>query len=378
MAIATTSTFFRQAPGITSLVRPVIQSADKQQAGYIYVGEENDCFFRSAAAAIISKALDNPAKHEGLIQQILEYHKPLFPKPQQLERADSYVKRLRQLMAQQPITQFVRDLGFTLRQITVDELVSDPVAYQDAFSEPLSSVAEMRQSDTRINDNVVRDALAKRLSLSIKILEVEPGKEFHATHHSSPPEGVTPAAKLKLQVEDKLYRPHVANIAVFEKYNAAMALPELPEVSRANEPSMDELKAQIKESRQLLRQDYLRRAKNLEVQYNAKGFDKTGLRETLLEEWKYSFNYHLRVPYAGIEHGVQKFFRRNIGLANKHEAINSKPQRDYQEHTALDFIHAIAQGLSLGIFNEDRVFANLEKYSSKNKKQEPSPGMRMR
>ncbi|KTC73894.1 hypothetical protein Lbir_0950 [Legionella birminghamensis] len=331
MATATsTSTFFRQAPGINQLVRPAPQSAEKQLGGYINVGDGNDCFFRSVAAGIISKVLKDPIKNERLIKQILDYHKEIFPKPQQHERAPSYAARLKLLMAAQPITQFVRDLGFTLRQIAVDEIISNLIVYQDAFTDDMESVDMMRKGDTWINDTVLRDALAYRLALPIDIHEIEHGKPLHASHHSLPPAGVIPASKIKIQLLGKHYMPSVTNITVFEKLNAAASLPQLPDFKRSNDPDIKMLKAQLKEIRLALHQKYQHHVKNL----NAKKIDRETLMSIYETEMKIIGNDSPSVRYPGTEHGLEQFFRKIMRHTQRSEAINIQPGGNFQTNTA--------------------------------------------
>ena len=335
------------------------------------VGDKKDCGFQAAAAAIISNGLTKPRTNHELLSLLLAHHTKYFTIGPVIGHSLTPAQRFEKMLAKPDImAQFIRDLAYTLRQLAVEEMCTFPKKYHVAFigKNAPTSVAEMRQADTWIH-KVAIEALANVLKIPITVSEMDPGKGLKSQLHYGPEREHAGCDEIVMQRQERNhYLPQVIQV---ERFKALAALRTNPVQPLQNQQQWDGdlpgILESIKDEERLLVDIFDQNVRRLTTMVEAAEVNKKNLLAVYVKgiETKDSRD---TVKKAGLQHGNQRFF--DDVLYNTKRATNIVDitmNSNHDEQVIKELVHAFARDFTLGLRDENNVFAQFDSLENERK-----------
>lgn len=297
-------------------------------------GSDNDDSFHAIALGLIEMF----SKHsllklrEGLLDKLITRHEALFPAHIHEALLDTSASRMQQLIKSIPRSQLVADLAYTLRQIAVDELCTNPTLYPTAFinKNESTSPAQMRRSGTWI-DGCCIAALSNRLGLPIIVNVTEPGKILPSQiHYNVDKSNLIPGVSIKLNAQS------------FIPCHLLSPGPEVNDHLAFNR-STSEIRRMIVDEQLRIKHRYESVRSHLEA------LNKNELLAIYVSWMNSPDDSNEKKHYAGTEYGYQHFF----------EAITGDEKTlptDHDGYVRYEIMNAIARAISVGDMNLDVIY----------------------
>jgi len=336
-------------------------SAIPQKRASINVGEKGDCGYRAIACGIIENlCTNNPPGHQQALTKIYELHRELFPPKDMKEKALAPLAWINHMVADpKSRAKFIRDLAFTLRQISVDEVGVNPGKYCGAFVNNIS-LEQMRKYDTWV-DKTVLAALADSLAIPLKIHLVETNKKGARVLSYGKKEYPEYNDAVVIQLQADHYTPKLRKASYFEMVAANQLAPTPEAVAKKPDPELNAILEDIGQNRKNIQNLY---ETNLGILTGMLVEEQTD-KEKLLTVYIATIGHNAHNNYVGVEHGSQDFFNNVVKPA---EAISTQMRftTDQRDRVVLgELIHALARDISVGRLDKDFIFAELEQPSVK-------------
>lgn len=318
------------------------------------VGHDTENGFRAVAISLLDAYLSN--KTNGLLwEKLLTSHVRYFPGQQSFSPVFASVgDQLRQMMRQLTMTELVRTLAYTLRQLSVDELCAQPVRYQSAFVNvnTQSQLEDMRQTGVPL-DACAMAALAASLGFTMEIHLVEPHKDLRARVRYAEGEN---AQVVMQRGRGDTYQPYVVHrdhFAHLHLHSVRLLSPVVAEETSHYDLSDIMQKISLDNSRLFSEANTLGRRLHTMLSAGELSLDD------LVALYIASTSMHSS-RYIGTEHGNQQFFETLNSDQN-----STKMSLQFDEKTtaplASNLVIALAQAVGLGQLSPTQLFDFLEK-----------------
>jgi|GEM_PF-1581518 len=350
----------RPKPGFfnTLVANPLGTTDAGKKPVLVDVGGNGDCGFRAVAAGFIDNFISNERIKSDLLGRVLSRHFRHYPNQKPVAPGlVTPAERMQQLIKQVPMPELVQTLGFTFRQLAVDELVKNPAQYRGAFADRTEQTAPaiMRKPATWIDESAIA-ALAQALNLPIYVSVVERGKELPMLLRYNE---TAAGPGISIQLQAGHYIPRLRNAGLFSGVKISSANAAKPaEPVAMNDRSLPEILALIAEDDQRMLENFDNTHRRLTAMVTAGELTKADLLAMYIKGMKTSDYLQGRVKYVGIEHGNQHFFEA-ILTAERGVNIVSLPQ-DHDRQIIQELVHGIARATSIGHMHADEVFALLD------------------
>lgn len=149
----------------------------------VFVGKKANSEFRSIAAAILDNFLVHPQLSKELLAKIIDNHFKYF-RTHNFDNSPLITPstHIKNLLMKLPRAEVVCALAFTLRQMTIDYMVSNLPEYIDCFVQNGCYLPsnKLRSPDFHMDSHISLRALALSLNIPIEIRTLETGKELLA------------------------------------------------------------------------------------------------------------------------------------------------------------------------------------------------------
>ncbi|MDP1603482.1 MAG: hypothetical protein Q8M03_09485 [Legionella sp.] len=340
----------------TVLIKPQasLSTSLKKEPRFVNVGGNGDCGFLAIASGIIDNAY-KIRPNQIMLSKLLEQHNNYFPLPP-FQGLVTSAERLKAMVGgSSTMAKLIRELGYTLRQMSVDELCANDVLYRGAFvaNNEGTSPDKMRMQTTEIDESYIA-ALSEALKIPITVQVVEKSKEVPARFHYG--QNYTASDEVVIQLQNKHYIPRLTNAALFESVSEQPVRALEPKASEQKaDPELAEILKRIEaEDNRLLHvfDTNLRRLQNLVEDGE---IDKDYLLTIYIKGMNNSDYLQGRIKHVGLEHGNQNFFNA-IESARRPHAIVGLPKGSHDEQVTKELIHAIARAISIGQLDAEDVF----------------------
>ena len=315
------------------------------------VGHDPENGFRAVAISLLDAYLSN--KTNGLLwDKLLTSHFRYFPGQQSLSPVFASVgDQLRQMMRQMTMTELVRTLAYTLRQLSVDELCAQPIRYQSAFVNvnEQSQLESMRQTGVSL-DACAMSAIAASLGFTMELHLVEPHKDLRARVRYA--EG-NHAQIVMQRGRGDTYQPYVVNRDNFSHLHLH---PDRPVVAEAcNHHDLSDIMQKISLDNSRVFSEASAFGHRLYTMLSAGELSL----DDLVSLYIASTSMHSS-RYIGTEHGNQQFFET---LNSGQNGTNASMTFDNETTASLAnaLVTALAQSVGLGQLSPTQLFDFLEK-----------------
>jgi hypothetical protein len=342
----------------------VIQNHPKKSL--VNVGSDGDSNFRAVAAANIDNVLSHPQGNRTLLARLFERHNKYFPSSQQTRTLLRPDERLREMVnTPYGMAKLIREFAYTLRQMTVDELCSNPEYYRRAFVNQagMISPANLRQESTPIG-NVAITALANHLQLPITVNEVRAGKELPLSSHYGPKANSPEASgdEVQLRLQQSVYVPALRQPDRFKQVSSQRLAINHPVVSQeAPDPDTSVNIERIKKGDERLVKHYLQNLHRIGTMVSLGELTKDHLLTTYIKGVSHRDDDENPCRYDGVEHGLSDFFDE----ATAH--INQKPFQlitldniSHEDQVMNELVCALARAISIGQLDDNLLFEQVE------------------
>ncbi|KTC64748.1 Predicted cysteine protease (OTU family) (plasmid) [Legionella adelaidensis] len=352
----TMQSFFKHpVTGVKSVKEPAKVGA------FVNVGGRGDCGFRSVAAGFLDNILARNRVRNDVITKVLNRHFQYFPhhRPQRgtlKGELHTPAEIMQQVINKVTLSELVQTLGYTLRQLAVDEFVVHPNKYRGAFVNDTEAThpAQMRQIHTYIDETAIA-ALAEVLNTPIEVKVVEAEKELPLKLKYNA-EGENPA--IVVQLQNHHYVPKVVDVKRFTTVGLQASRAISP-VNLANEePSMEEILKLIASEDKRIHAEFQAHKNRLTTMVSAGELSKKDLLNLYVDGMRNSDYLRGRTKYVGLEHGNQQFF--NTLLTAQSEGVVAAKAGSYDRQVVDALIHGIARAISIGQMNTNDVFAQFD------------------
>ncbi|MCX7117867.1 MAG: hypothetical protein NTW94_08240 [Legionellales bacterium] len=314
---------------------------------FVDVGGASDSGFRAIAVGFLDNLSSHPRGHGDLINQALNRYFLYFPEHRDakpglvtaFERLDSLTQRL-------SMGELVQTLAYTLRQIAVDSMCSQPERYRGAFQGRFSGMTPgvMRESKTWLHDLSI-EALADALAMPIVLyLGRETTLRARLRYHHQEPNRYLPVV---LQRVDSHIFPRVRMSGRFALLKNHPVREFHRVTSFTPEPSLLEIQAVISADNTRLKTRFLDIRERLSVMVDLKELN----RDDLLKMYVKGLS-SLKGCVASLEHGSADFFDA-LFVDAQHASEVANRQVDI-------YIQALARAITLEQMDEDDIFSHLE------------------
>ncbi|KTC76991.1 OTU domain-containing protein [Legionella brunensis] len=324
---------------------------------FVDVGERDNCF-KAMAVGIINKVLSEK-KNTPELSRLLKRHFEYFPEQKPALRLATPVENVFALKGN--MAEFIQTLAYTLRQIAVDEMVSNPEYYHDVFYNkegmPISP-AEMRLGTTWIDEKNAIAATAMATGFPFKIYTVATDKELHMLSHYGKA-GETKPVAMQLHNDSKTdhYLPQVNEPRYFRgvKSTTMRGAIEPQEVARKEDPDLQDILTRIEDEESRLLGDYRDAQGRLMAAVDAGEVSQ----EQLIDIYIAGINKDNPQRYVGVEHGSEHFFR-TIKDKRLDMPVTRPKFEKHDEQFTKQLVNAIAR--AVGIKHQDpvKVFDKVE------------------
>lgn len=340
--------------GFFSTTAPLGNLASKKMP--IDLGQGGDSGFRAVAAAIINDFLDNPRAHLEPFKQIIEKHYKIFFEQRPKQNLLTIADKIKLLCTQIRMPELVASMAYTLRQIAVDEMLSNPSRYQLLLTQPSQkqNPDKMREVHHDLNE-ISLAALATRLQLAIDIHHGNPRQSLALSQHFGAAfQCPLNNPKLDIYKINSQFLPELSQAARFSavksyilKTNKISPLDNI-DISHT---TIQKIIADTEQQRQHEYQDIVGR---LSTMFKANELSCS----QLIALYIHNLN-HAETPNTtdiiGTEYGCQKHFEQLSQTQTS--AVKNETSSDYIAKTVIE---AIAGHVALGQMNAKRLFDALE------------------
>ncbi|STX48890.1 Predicted cysteine protease (OTU family) [Legionella hackeliae] len=328
----------------------------KKSVHYVDVGGNGDCGFRAITAALISKILfENRNSPE--LAALLHEHFKYFPDQKPRLALATPVEQLRWMTESSRMATSVQSLAYTIRQLTVDEMVAHPENYRGAFigveNMPTSPEA-MRQASTWIDETAIA-AAAKVTGFPIDVRVVTEGREL-PMRLRYPAKPQTATSPLVIQLQDKHYIPGVRNAAQFHTVKSAPVRTLEPKQLERHDPELKDILAKIKAEDDRILKHFEDIKTRLTAAVEADGATKEVLLNIYIEGLKKGDYLQ---GYVGFEHGSEHFFKVLRDSRSDLQVVRSEFENP-NKHFTTQLVHAIARAVSINQLDGNEVFDKVE------------------
>lgn len=350
--------FFKQVSEFVKTSKAYLRRMVRIQTGnfrIVDVGGNGDCGFRSVAAGIINNALVHPQLNRKLLNQILNRHFRYFPwhRPKSVNGLMTPNEVMNDLVACVDMPELIKAMGYTLRQLAVDELVRHPEKYPGAFVENNEKTAPemMRKPRTWIDESSIV-ALSNALNLPVKVNVMDWGKELASSHTYNGETGENPVTnpKIVMQLEGNHYMPQVPKdkVSLFKKKCWFFEKKIKPPISdAASDKAMPAIMKIVNEEEQRIAQAFISIEKRLTAMMIADELNKDRLLEAYIKAMNTSDYLQTRTSYVNKARG-DEFFSQALGFSTKDpENKKHSPQLSSDEELVVQLIDGLARELSV-------------------------------
>lgn len=322
-------------------------------------GGEDD--FMVVAAGMIDIFLNAPQGYQSILVNLLQRHAVYFPSRHDALPPERFSQRL---LSPQQLKQFIAEFAYTLRQMAVDEIVSDPVYYQKAFFRDNKAVSPelMRESTTTLDPWVALAAVANATGVAVNIHLVLQGKELPAHLVYLPDTEHASHRAINLQLQDgHRVLASLINPARFEEAKAVKTPRLMPRCTeRQPDPALSTCLKRIQEANQGYLQHYRTHSERLQIALVSGEINFEQLLAIYIHAIDQPCPVNTNRSPVGTEFGSQQFFHQ---LA-QHTLPGSRPIRlesmPHQEQVTQELVQALSRGMSLGQLNEDLIYNPIE------------------
>ncbi len=181
--------------------------------------------FRALAAAVIDNLKNGASLPDESLKEILGRFFHHFPEYKTNQLYVTFPERMRLLINSSRKAEIVDCLAYVLRQLTVDELLRNPLAYKETFKGLNGDLPQdyLRKKDTSLPSSALA-ALAATLNIKITLSFKEPKKELRKREVYS--RAGASSFEVVLQVQDDSYSPKVSNKEYFVSMAQASNTPQ--------------------------------------------------------------------------------------------------------------------------------------------------------
>ena len=316
-------------------------STDQKSGAFVDVGGTGDCGFRAIAAGLI-ELYSTPALTKGrdaLLQLLLTRFDVLFPTHAHQTSVLTPTQRLQQLKKRVPYHQLIVEMAYTLRQIAVDELCTNPDEYPGAFlgEDEGTSPAMMRKMTTWIDESSL-SALSNALHLPITVQVVDGSKslpyQFQYNVDSSCP-------SVLIKLEKGHYVPYLRGPSPQTRPTPVQSImPSKDDL--AFDRKLPDILAMIAEDQKRMKDKFESIREKLEAQVllgsKQGGLNKDDLLSIYVNGKQTSDYLQGRARLAGIESG------------------NPRGHSCHDEYVVNELVHAIARAISIGHMSPDVIY----------------------
>lgn len=325
-------------------------------------GQESNAGFLAVAVSMIDHFLDNPRAHIDIFKKILEKHYGYFHEHRPKQSMLTTAERVKLLHSQLRINELVSALAYTLRQIAIDEVVSNPVRYQYLFADrpQILSSEMMRSVDTALND-VSLAALATRLHLAINIHHSDPRHTLPLTQHfaalyqcplSNPQ---LELYKINGGFSAKLNNPsHFMSVKSYH-----LNLEKIIHLTQATDPSAQSMQSVIREAEHKRLHEYEEIISRLSMMVKTGELNKTQLLNLYIRHASSSKSDPTQTAIIGAEYGGQHHFDY-LKKTQKQASNNTIKQENMDTYVTRTIIEGIAAAVVLGQMNAKQLYDDLE------------------
>lgn len=331
---------------------PALPTQKDAPSGYVDVEGPGDYGFRALAAALIELVLLHPLMEgkDALLEVLVSRYEEFFQPCKTSIVGSPASQRWLQLLKRVPLSQFIPDLGYVLRQIAVDELCANPAIYPDAFiaAKIPIAVSLMRKANALIDACAIA-ALSNRLCLPITINTID-GCMTLPKQLKYNVDGIRPS--LIIQLNNGRYMPYLRTLSTQIGRNmiwSMSAINHTPIVERR----MDDILRDISDDRMNIKQQFLSIYNDLKLQVSRATLTKADLIAIYVSGADRCRNLKDLRHSAGLEVGTQRFFETMIATENSatNEVVSS-----HDEYIIRELILAIARAISLGYMSPSVIY----------------------
>ena len=170
----------------------------------IHVGGQGDSLFRAVAVGLMDNFLANASFCLELVNTVLRRHFNYYPMHcPEMMNGMSPNALMNSTLKKVPMVELVHTMAFTLRQLTVDEMVLHPVRYSTVFFKENETVLPtmLRRSETWIDCHSSVLALTSQINQPMDLQFVVSGKELREPPIYFPAKADDPALNFKIVIE---------------------------------------------------------------------------------------------------------------------------------------------------------------------------------
>lgn len=185
-----------------------------QRCNFISVGGEP---FHALAVALIDGLMHTTQFDEISLKKIVDRYLVHFPHALTNQTNLNPSERMMMMINSTRMSEMVNTLAYVLRQLTIDEIYSNPSSYLEAFDGclcPDTSNAYLRQMDTPLPASSL-SALTASLNINLSLYFTQHGKELRSRELFDNNGLKGPKLSLTLQVQEDQFFPKVMNKAAF-------------------------------------------------------------------------------------------------------------------------------------------------------------------
>lgn len=330
----------------------------QKKVAFVNVGGNGDCGFRSVAAGFLDNFIAQNRVKNDVLAKVLKKHFQLFPSHcTHVAGLVTPSERMQMLLDKISTPELIPSLGFTLRQLAVDELVANPSKYRGAFTNinEGTSPESMRKENTWIDESAIA-AIAQVLQTPIKVKVVQADRELpYSLNYNE--QGTNP--KIVVQLQNKHYVPRVANVERFSKATSLAARNIAPQSIENTDKSIEQILKEIAEDDKRINSEFEANKTRLTTMVFAGELNKKDLVTLYVNGMNNSDYLQGRTKYVGIEHGNQHFFE-TLRAAQKGQEVVSPQKGTYDEQVVAALIGGIARAVSIGQMDPNVVFEHLD------------------
>lgn len=298
--------------------------------------------FHALAVAFIDNLKNGVSLPEASLKELLSQFFAYFPDYKINQVYLTPLERMRLLINTPRKSEFVECLAYVLRQITIDEILKNPLAYKESLQDlnNESSANLLRAMDTPLPPSALT-ALAAALKIKLVLSFKELNKELRHrdTYTFAEPES---PFKMEIQVQDKRYFPRVKNKDEFT-YVGQLAIAGPQPLALGEDENIAKQLKEIAADNDDIWHNYVH---NMSI-LNGLIFDGE-LTKTKLIDLFIKF-----LPPSNSE-----LFARLEAKYGKTKIVDLPGKREDEETTML--AEALAKGLSTGHINTDEFFESLD------------------
>lgn len=338
-----------------------------RQSTFVNVGGNGDCGFRSVAAGFIDNCLSHQHMDADLLHNILTAHFKYFPTHG--VKSGKLQEQIQRLIAEVPLSELLKSLAYTLRQIAVDELCQNPALYRGAFvgnTDEGTSLEMMRKAFTWIDESAIA-ALANALKMPIDVKFMNRTDDIPRTlSFEYNQRAINP--KVVIQLQGKHYIPQVRHKDYFTGVKAGLSseLKPVVDLNVQRDPSLTEILAKIEiDDKRTLATFENEKSRLMFMVYKARPAERL-TKDDLIAI--YVKGLARKSDYlegrVSTKHGSEAFFAA-ITAAQTGKKVDTLPPEDYEGQFINELVHAIARARSINQMSEEDVYETANTASHK-------------